>query len=1176
MGFFMRRPTKYFLLTASIVSLANFMPIKASQLSDQEDSVTAWSVSQTNNKLPAVRLTDKPQLQSARVINDHWGHARLALQHERFTEAYMLGDGNCFYSAMGTTHEAARRLLLAHAHRPDIRYLGHAEIVDEFDHLPQIFHRMANYRAFVEEKQTILAVLAIPDLEEQVRQATRQQQNNLNQRIATWAAEQAVYETYVNHVLKDGHWMMFHEDRPGTPRHTYFVDVLARLMNKRLTIWGQVDHGLNRVGQRSTNGHGQQYIIPLHQYEPGTWDSTSADIIHRENHYNRLVGASQGHRALDQAIEDEARHLASYVSRESAFIVPEGFFCRYQKQLQRALGVLLAGNVLTHSARGKIAAWRQAFVSAHMTQAKVDALLLSGEDEQVFRTVLLRAYALLISKQENEGVDTEDKERALMSSRAILEALKASLSGMPEASEDKIVREASRFYQGLTTDLNDLRRASPQDILTANAHNPTKEALLNEMLTAIGLLRDAMEKEIHDDLKWSYLKKCENAEMSHQKKSRDNAYVNEFSQMQDYSFVREVFDRYQGRTARQVSLNTELLLADPYLSFYNNDISFDPAYRAGFPQERWVPFVDEVTERLVTLCQYERVGTRELLWNTLDKADVATPLGERTRKRYQRILDICLSEAAAQSDSAEESERIGYEAFFLFVSQNRERCIDGLNIAATDFELTHLAHVDALSDAEKLGLAISRLLEKDRQQFIDQFGELGFEIEEMLYIPTMLRNRLMSSFSLTGVAFDLDNPIVARGWDPLFLPENAARVYLEGGDLARAGEVKIGAVTQRVAKRTHFDARTPQYLEDFLYNAYLRGESIRGLSGRPFDNLAPDEQERLRTAERQGYLESIPLSDFAQTQDDMRSELESCIFILDETDAEFVPEAQRRFFNATSTLFKKAFFGHILRKFGWIKDPQVQPDTFWIPSGQVREQFFVEKLTEAKQRLIALTMAEFQMPKDFDPWHYLYLHDDVMQAAQTEDDPVRFACWHYKNFGGARGERSYQAKLPKNFSIKGYRLLNPDLDDFVEKMPEERIKGFLEIHYAKSGARENRRYNLPTEYDPFSYLLQNPDLQSHVYQNNLTLAKTMTMLAQHYVDHGCTEHRRTSLPTDMQILHYQGSQDIFVMPRGFFPIKYLLLNKDLQTAFRSMSYRESLQATREHFENFGWKEGRPY
>ncbi|MCE2951155.1 MAG: hypothetical protein ACK5TR_02360 [Alphaproteobacteria bacterium] len=1171
----MGRSKKYFLLTASIVSLTTCVTVKATSLLDRDDAVRAWSISQVKTKVPAVKLSHRPPLCAASVQVDYWGQPHLRVQHERFTEFYMLGDGNCFYSAMGTTHEAVRRLLLDNAHMPFIRHLGHAEIVDEFDHLPQAFHRMKSYRNLVEEKKVIAAVLAIADLEPEVRRENLDRQNQLFQRIATWAVKEKVFKAYVTHVLKDGHWMMFHEDRTTLPKRTYFVDVVARLLNKELTIWGQVDHRLNRMAQRPAEAQGE-YVIPLHRYDPGTRDASKAHLIHRENHYNRLVGTYQGRHDFDTADADEQAQLARYIERESMILSGEGFFCRYQKLLQGSLDALMAGDSLTATMREKVTAWRQALVPTHVTQGQVDSMIVSLEDEQAFRMVLLRAYALFVEKLENEEKLSEEKERTLLSSRAILQALKVSLADVAEIPEERIVRETSRLHQSLTAELSELQQVPPRGAGSQGFQNQEKESLLKELMVAVGLLNDTMVKEIGHDLKWSYLKKCQNSEKRHQEKITHDTYINEFSQLQDHSFVRQVFDDYEKVRKRKKRLNTDLLLADPYLCFYNNDISLDPAYRAPFPQDRWAAFVDEVTGRLVALCGYEGAGTRELLWSTLDKADVTTPLGERTRKRYQRILDTCLSEAATQTDSAEVANRNGYEAFFLFVSQNRDRCIDGLNIAATDFELKHLAHVDSLSEAEKLGLAISSLLEKDRQRFIDQFGELGFEVEEMLYIPAMLRNRLMPSFSLTGAAFDLDNPIVARGWDPLFAPENAARLYLEGGRLRREAVVEIQGAGRHVAREVDIVARTPDFLETLLYNAYLRGESIRGLRDRSFNSLTAEEQDRLRTAERLGYLETMPLSDFAQTQEDMRNELESCIYILDESDPEFVPKGQRRFFNETAPLFKKAFFGHILRKFGWIIDPQLQQDVFWMPSGQDREEFFVQKLTKARKKLNDLIMAEFQLPKDFDPWHYLYLHDDVMKAAKESGDLVRFACWHYQEFGGPRGERLHRAKMPVGFSVKGYRLLNPDIDEFVDKMPQETIKGFLEAHFAKNAEREARLYDLPAEYDPMAYLLQHPDLQSVVYRSNLTLAKTLSWLAQHYVNHGRAENRPMSLPAGFESKRYQGNRDNFVMPIDFFPIRYLLLNPDLQTVFRSLPYKETLSHARSHFETFGWRENRPY
>ena len=1150
------------------------MPAKASFLFDHDEGVKAWAISKAKNQLPAIKLTDKAQLRGAEIHNNNWGHDQLVLGATYYTEAYMLGDGNCFYYAMGTTPEEARALLLANAGQQHVRQLAHAEIVDEFDRLPQKIRRKKSYRALAEEKQLLLGALAINDLGQEERRQLLMRQQNFFANQATWATRRSVYESYVNHVLVDGHWMLFQEDRPGLLKRTYFADVVAHLMNKRLTIWGQVDGNRNRLEQRPE--YGQGYIIPLHTYDSGAWQNQDVHLIHRGNHYNRLVREGQA-RALQEARIDEERHLATKAQQESLILQPEGFYYRYLKQIQDSLDTLLRGDVLSGETRGQVQGWRNALTPARVTQRQVDMLQMDPLDVLAFRTVLLRAYVLALKNQERNEHRSEAQDRELLTLQMKVAALRASLEGAPELPEDKIVLETSRLHQGLINDLDALSREAPVIPGSLNAQRRIhSEFFLNELLKIVELLYGAMKNKTQDDLKWSYLKKCQDSELSHEEKVKKSAHINNFSQIEDYQSVKAVFETYNQLMAGQVKLNTQLLLADPYLPLYNHDISLDPAYREAFPQARWIPFVDEVTNRLVNLCGYEWDGTRELLWDTLDKADTETPLGERTRKRYQRILNICLAEAAAQSDSAQEAERSGYEAFFLFVSQNRGRCVDGLNIAATDFELEHLAHVGTLSEAEKVGLAISRLLEKDRQRFIDQFGELGVDVEEMLYIPAMIRNRLTIPFSLTGAPFDLDNPIVARGWDAMFMPDDVMRIYFQGGILRREKEVDIHGVKQRVVKEVQFEARTPAMIQRLLCDAYGRGDAIRGLTNRPFNNLDPHEQELIRTAERLGYLESMPLSDFAQTQADMINELESAVFILDERDAEFVPQAQRRFFNEGAPLYKDAFFGHVLKKFGWVMDPQIQQDIFWIPSGTERDNFFVQKLTNARQELNSLTMAEFEMPADFDPWHYLYLHNDVMAVAKTTNDPVQFACWHYKNHGGARGERFYKTKLPKGFSAKSYCLLNMDLSDFVEKMPKESMKGFLEVHYAKHGVNEGRQYFLPDGFDALTYMWLHPDLQAYSYRNNKTLRETICTLACHYQSSGQMENRAIERREDLVGKPYLGNVLSTVLPTDFHPLKYLMLHEDLQKAYEHLPYQTALKTAREHFIAQGIKEHRLY
>ncbi|MBL9029637.1 MAG: hypothetical protein JNK42_04125, partial [Caedimonas sp.] len=225
-------------------------------------------------------------------------------------EFYMMGDGNCALYSMGTTHAQARILFLAHANNPEVRRLAHREIVDQFHHLPRQMTVKQDYidlKTKLDEVTNLLRELG-DGIDEDFRRDITGQQDQIWEEVGRYAQTENAYKDYVDHQLVNGHYMRFREDVGGHTA-TYFIDALAYILNKDLTIWTQVGP-VNASGERQKikdrpdviNQSNNRLMVAHRFVKPGA--NGTLELIHRGNHFNRLVSVNNAN-ALAQAARDE-------------------------------------------------------------------------------------------------------------------------------------------------------------------------------------------------------------------------------------------------------------------------------------------------------------------------------------------------------------------------------------------------------------------------------------------------------------------------------------------------------------------------------------------------------------------------------------------------------------------------------------------------------------------------------------------------------------------------------------------------------------------------------------------------------------------------------------------------------------------------------------------------------
>lgn len=302
----MTKKINKFLITCSFLSLMPMASKVSASLSiiENDDDIRlslgsgfSQAISEKSLKRAAgFKLSDKGDLTGSDNI--------------RRREFYMTADGNCALYSMGTTYAKARRLFIAYAKNPEVRRLAHREIVDQFHHLPRQMTVKQDYIDLKTELNRVTNLLRDmgPGIDADVRRDITAEHDRIWDAIGQYAQTEKAYRDYVICQLVNGHFMRFRED-VGDHTATYFIDALAYILNKNLTIWTQVGP-VNASGERqkiedrpNVINNTNNRLIAAHRFvKPGA-DGT-LELIHRGNHFNRLVSVNNAN-ALAQAAQDE-------------------------------------------------------------------------------------------------------------------------------------------------------------------------------------------------------------------------------------------------------------------------------------------------------------------------------------------------------------------------------------------------------------------------------------------------------------------------------------------------------------------------------------------------------------------------------------------------------------------------------------------------------------------------------------------------------------------------------------------------------------------------------------------------------------------------------------------------------------------------------------------------------
>jgi hypothetical protein len=180
--------------------------------------------------------------------------------------------------------------------------------------------------------------------------------------------------------------------------------------------------------------------------------------------------------------------------------------------------------------------------------------------------------------------------------------------------------------------------------------------------------------------------------------------------------------------------------------------------------------------------------------------------GNTLRKRIKRLLDASLrnTQALLEEDADPIEEALKTTASFgILMAQNVGRCIDGVSNGVESFE-GQIVYGNAGAEVA-LEQKVSKLLVTDRHNFILENKVIGQGAEERTAVPEGLLQRMRSAMSLRGNTRELAYPGYARLNDDRLDPANVMARYLVQDQNFQS-----------------IKARTPDYLTDLLFDAYMK------------------------------------------------------------------------------------------------------------------------------------------------------------------------------------------------------------------------------------------------------------------------------------------------------------------------------------------------------------------
>lgn len=243
----------------------------------------------------------------------------------------------------------------------------------------------------------------------------------------------------------------------------------------------------------------------------------------------------------------------------------------------------------------------------------------------------------------------------------------------------------------------------------------------------------------------------------------------------------------------KIDLKDFNLLNEGHILFHRKTKIDNPL---GIPRQTWIDAFNCLRS----------VFNRTEIYENNSKAEMESK--NTLRKRIKRLLDSLLKNAQAEVEDGDDPAELALDAWAKFgalMAQNDGRCIDGVSNGVESFE-TQIVYGEG--GTPLLEQKISKLIINDRHAFILQHKLFGQGIEEETGVPEMTLQRLRHVMSLRGNTRELNYPGFGKATSADLAPAKIMERYLKGDQA-----------------HPEFQARTPDYIAELLYQAHVRSNN---------------------------------------------------------------------------------------------------------------------------------------------------------------------------------------------------------------------------------------------------------------------------------------------------------------------------------------------------------------
>lgn len=263
-------------------------------------------------------------------------------------------------------------------------------------------------------------------------------------------------------------------------------------------------------------------------------------------------------------------------------------------------------------------------------------------------------------------------------------------------------------------------------------------------------------------------------------------------------------------TQEEPRVNYEFIEADPFKREYN--VNFDEIIEDSRLEEDKVrDFITTLRDSLKRTEAYIPENEGEIQSVLRHAFYGSTPL--LVQKKLLWFYDQHMKE------EEETEEEIAQGLFALKLSQNSERCLDGLTNYLDDEIVKMLSHES--QEEMSLGGRISKILYEYKEKFLRQHQNplIGAK-EERTEAMILLRQRLRLPLGLVGDFIPPRYPDIGFGSELKYTPSHVMRLFLKGG------EIHFERGHQHHVERV--SAYTPQFLVDLLVEEYFKNFPFYG------------------------------------------------------------------------------------------------------------------------------------------------------------------------------------------------------------------------------------------------------------------------------------------------------------------------------------------------------------